>query len=113
MRPDAKKRTGLRTPVSCAVYYSDGQFHASGVTANLTQSGGCLRGTHPVAVGMTLTLLVIPPTQNALLIKRATVRWTKAERFGFELDAQDLSTGRELDLVAFDQAHIPLSLMTH
>jgi hypothetical protein len=30
------KRTGLRVPVACAVCYSDGVFHASGVTANLT-----------------------------------------------------------------------------
>jgi len=113
MKAEVDKRAGLRTPISCAVYYSDGRFHASGVTANLTEHGGCLLGTHHVAVGMTLTLLLIPPTQNALLIKNATVRWTHDNRFGFQLDAGDSSTARELDQVAFDQSGMPLSFMTH
>lgn len=107
------KRSGLRVPIACAVYYSDGAFHASGVTANLTQRGGCLRGTHTVRVGMELTVLLIPPTQKALLIKKATVRWVKNASFGVELDRQDKVTASELDQVPFDQQQIPLSFMTH
>ena len=107
------KRTGLRVPIACGVYYSDGAFHASGVTANLTHSGGCLSGSHHVQVGMVLTLLLIPPTQSALLIKKATVRWVRDRSFGVQLDKDDKATSWELDQVAFDQQHIPLSFMTH
>src|SRR5690242_10001074 len=107
------KRTSLRVPIACAVYYSDGVFHASGVTANLTHTGGCLHGSHHVQVGMELMLLRIPPTQSALLIKKATVRWVRDRLFGVQLDQDDTSTSCELDQVAFDQQQIPLSFMTH
>lgn len=107
------KRTGLRVPIICAVYYSDGAFHASGVTANLAQHGGCLRGSHHVEVGMVLTLLLIPPTQSALLIRKATVRWVREQVFGVQLDHDDRRTSCELDQVAFDQQDVPLSFMTH
>jgi PilZ domain len=107
------KRSSLRVPIACAVYYSDGAFHASGMTANLTHSGGCLRGSHHVQVGMVLTLLLIPPTQSALLIKKATVRWVRNRSFGVQLDEDDRATSCELDQVAFDQQQIPLSFMTH
>ncbi len=109
----SEKRSDLRAPVACAVYYSDGAFHASGMTANLTQTGGCLRGTHSVQVGMELTVLLIPPTQNALLIRKVVVRWVKDTWFGVELDRHDHVTANELDQVPFDQPHIPLSFMTH
>ncbi|BCA53429.1 hypothetical protein W02_05690 [Nitrospira sp. KM1] len=108
----ADKRTSLRVPIACAVYYSDGAFHASGVTANLTHQGGCLRGSHAVRVGMVLTVLLIPPTQAALLIRRATVRWVQDRQFGVQLDQDDSTTSWELDQIAFDQEG-PLSFMTH
>ena len=107
------KRTALRVPIACAVYYSDGEFHASGLTANLARYGSCLRGSHHVQVGMVLTLLLIPPTQSALLIKKATVRWVRDRVFGVQLDKDDIATSCELDQVAFDQQDVPLSFMTH
>ncbi len=113
MRFHTEKRSGLRAPVSCAVYYSNGAFHASGMTSNLTQTGGCLHGTHTVRVGMELMVLLIPPTQKALLIKKVVVRWVKDAAFGVELDRPDHVTAHELDQVPFDQPHIPLSFMTH
>ena len=36
------KRRRVRTPVSYAVYYSDGQLHASGIMQDLTEHGGCV-----------------------------------------------------------------------
>jgi hypothetical protein len=75
MKSQANKRRDIRTPISCAVYYSDGAFHASGMTENLTNHGGCVRGTHLVKVGMELMVLLIPSAKNALMIKKATVRW--------------------------------------
>ena len=85
MASRSNKRRDLRTPLSCPVYYSDGEFHASGMTENLTNRGGCLRGTHLVSVGMKLVLLLIPTARRALIIKKATVRWTDEAHFGVEL----------------------------
>ncbi|HJT22734.1 MAG TPA: PilZ domain-containing protein [Nitrospira sp.] len=107
------KRTSLRVPIACAVYYSDGEFHASGITANLAPDGTCLHGSHDVRVGMVLTLLLIPPTQSALLIKRVTVRWVRDRVFGVQLADDDKATSCELEQVAFDQQQVPLSFMTH
>ncbi len=53
------KRRRVRTPVSYAVYYSDGQLHASGIMQDLTEHGGCVSGTHVVTVGMQLMVLLI------------------------------------------------------
>ena len=86
------KRRQIRTSVSCAVYYSDGGFHASGMTDNLTNRGGCLHGTHRVTVGMELLLLLVPPANNALLIKKATVRWADDAHFGVEVNEADCGT---------------------
>ena len=85
MSNQSEKRRTVRTPVTHAVYYSDGAFHATGVTKDLTSSGSCLRGTHLVKVGMELLVLLIPRNQQALLMKKATVRWVADSEFGLEL----------------------------
>jgi hypothetical protein len=108
----ANKRRDIRTPVSVAVYYSDGNFHASGMTENLTTHGGCLRGTHLVKVGMELMVLLIPPAKNALMIKKATVRWVGDSHFGVGLDEADCGTIGELDDEEFQPQQSPLSLIT-
>jgi PilZ domain-containing protein len=110
-QPD--KRRNSRMPVACAVYYSDGAFHASGVTENLTTSGGCLHGTHSVRVGMELMVLLIPVAQRALLIKKATVRWADEHHFGVELDEADCGAVGELDEEDFQRQQAPLSVLTH
>jgi hypothetical protein len=107
------KRRDIRTPVSCAVYYSDGDFHASGMTENLTNRGGCLRGTHAVAVGMQLLVLVIPAARHALIIKKAMVRWVGDAHFGVELSEGDCGTVGVLGDTNLHQSEGPLSLMTH
>jgi hypothetical protein len=61
---------------------------------------------------MELMVLVIPPTQSALLIRKATVRWVRDQFFWVQLDHDDTATSWELDQVAFDQ-RTPLSFMTH
>lgn len=109
----ANKRRDIRTPFSCAVYYSDGGFHASGMTENLTKHGGCLRGTQPVSVGMELVVLLIPTANHALLVKKATVRWVGAAQFGVELNAADCGTVRELGEANVHRRNEPLSLMMH
>ncbi len=110
-QPD--KRRSSRMPVACAAYYSDGAFHASGVTENLTTSGGCLHGTHSVRVGMELMVLLIPADQRALLIKKATVRWADEHQFGVELNEADCGTIGELDEEDFERQQGPLSILTH
>jgi hypothetical protein len=109
----ANKRRDIRTPVFCAVYYSDGDFHASGMTENLTNHGGCLRGTHVVKVGMELVGLLIPPAKSALIIKKATVRWVGDSHFGVELNEADCETIGELDDAGFQRQQGAISVMTH
>ncbi len=113
MRVHLNKRRAIRNAVTCAVYYSDGAFHASGVVENLTTQGGCVRGTHAVTVGMELIVLLIPPAQRALLIKKATVRWVGVMSFGMELNADDCGPVGELDDDGFEKQPGPVSLMTH
>ena len=113
MTSHENKRRDRRSPFSCAVYYSDGDFHASGMTENLTSHGGCLRGTHLVKVGMELVVLLIPPSKNALMIKKATVRWVGISRFGVELNEADCGTVGELHDEEFQRQQGPFSFMVH
>jgi hypothetical protein len=109
----SNKRRDIRTPISCPVYYSNGDFHASGMTENLTDHGGCLRGTHGVAVGMQLVVLLIPAQRHALIIKKATVRWVTQTHFGVELSEADCGTVAELGDTHLPRAQGPISLMMH
>jgi len=113
MKSQANKRRDIRTPISCAVYYSDGAFHASGMTENLTNHGGCVRGTHLVKVGMELMVLLIPSAKNALMIKKATVRWVGDSHFGVELHEADCGTIGELSDEEFQRQQGPISILTH
>ena len=113
MSVHVNKRRAIRHPATCAVYYSDGAFHASGVMENLTTQGGCVRGTHAVKVGMELTVLLIPPARRALMIKKATVRWVGDSTFGMELNAEDCGPVGELGGEGFAGQTGSVSLMTH
>ena len=107
------KRRRIRTPVSCAVYYSNGQLHASGMTQNLTEHGGCVSGTHVVTVGMELMVLLIRPAKRALMIKKATVRWVRQSHFGVELDEADCGMIGEFGDTDMKSPPPPLSIQTH
>ena len=109
----SNKRRDIRASVSCPVYYSDGDFHASGMTENLTNRGGCLRGTHLVTVGMELVVLLIPTAKHAVIIKKATVRWVDDVHFGVELNEADCGTVGELGDVNSHPQQGPMSIMTH
>lgn len=104
MIPDNCQRSATRLPVQCPVYYSNGEFHASGVVENLTSAGGRVRGTEPVRKGMELVVFLIPPApQTALLIRRATVRWTNGAAFGIALIDLPSETQSELARMAVSQ----------
>ena len=96
MASHSNKRCVTRPPFSCAAYYSDGDFHASGMTENFTIRGGCLSGTHLVTVGMQLVVLLIPTAKQAFIINKATVRWVGDAHFGVELSQVDCGTISEL-----------------
>lgn len=113
MASRSNKRRDIRTPVSCPVYYSDGDFHASGMTENFTSRGGCLRGTHLVTVGMELVVLLIPFERHALMIKKATVRWVGSAHFGVELNEADCGAVGEVGNVNVTPSKGPISIMTH
>jgi hypothetical protein len=113
MSNQGEKRRKVRTPVSHAVYYSDGAFHATGVTKDLTSGGGGLRGTHLVKVGMELLVLIIPWVQKALLVKKATVRWVTDSEFGVELSENDCGLVGELTDEDLERQQGPVSLRSH
>ncbi len=113
MPQQSDKRRQPRSSVAWAAYYSDGAFHASAITENLTTSGGCLKGTHVVNVGMELIVLLIPPVQRALLIKKATVRWVDDSHFGVELQENHSGMINELTDEELEQLQGPSSLTAH
>ncbi len=112
MASRSNKRRDIRASLTCPVYYSDGDFHASGMTENLTNRGGCFRGTHPVTVGMQLIVLLIPTARRALIIKKATVRWVDDVHFGLELNEADCGTVGELGDENVHRQHGPMSVMS-
>lgn len=101
MTPDRCRRTTDRFQVQWPVYYSNGEFHASGLVQNLSGVGGRVSGSHPVNIGMSLIVFVIPPVPHgALLIRRATVRWANDRAFGVELSDLPPATQSELARLA-------------
>lgn len=108
-----EKRTALRVPFKCTIYYSDGAFHASGETENVTVNGGRLRGTHPVMVGMELIVLLIPQQQRALLVKKARVRWVDDSSFGVVLQEEDCGAVTEIGDEELPPQQGLVSFMTH
>lgn len=100
------RRTGRRTALRCAVYYSNEWFHASGKTGNLSRTGGCVEGTEPVRPGMRLSVLVIPPDpHNSIWLQGATVRWCRGTMFGMELT--DLPLASQMQLARLVSFHGP------
>ncbi len=79
-------RASRRLPLDCAVYYSNGRWHASGTLQNLSRSGGCVTGTEPVCPGMHLRLFLVPLGHDgAIVVQDASVRWSSGAAFGIEL----------------------------
>ncbi len=79
-------RLSRRLPLDCAVYYSNGRWHASGTLRNLSRSGGCVTGTEPVCPGMHLRLFLVPlGYDGAIMVQDALVRWSSGAAFGIEL----------------------------
>ena len=105
-KPDFHERTPTRQPVQCPMYYSDGEFYASGIVEDFTTAGVRVRGTHQVRLGMKLVVFLIPPGRPAtLLIRRATVRWTSATTFGIALTQVSAESYGELTRLA--AIHLP------
>ena len=72
-----------------------------------------MHGTHLVKVGMELMVLVIPSAKNALMIKKATVRWVGDSHFGVELDEADCGTIDELSDEDVQRQQRPISILSH
>lgn len=97
MAPFREKRSSIRIPFTCCGYYSDGDFHSSGVTRNITISGACIQGNAPVEIGMELSVLLIPILQPGLMVRKATVRWVNASSFGIQVHHTDCRMIPELE----------------
>lgn len=90
-------RKSRRVPFDCAVYYTNGRFHASGMVDNMSSVGGCIQGTEPVCPGMNLRLVLVPRGENgAVIVRQAAVRWSTGTAFGLEWD--DLSMESQMRL---------------
>ncbi|GKS58397.1 hypothetical protein YTPLAS18_19240 [Nitrospira sp.] len=90
-------RKDRRVPLDCAVYYTNGRFHASGVLDNLSASGGCVQGTEPVCPGMRLRLLLVPLRHDgAIVVRDASVRWSTGAAFGIEIEELSLHSQMRL-----------------
>lgn len=92
-----EERSMIRIPFACTVYYSDGQYHASGATKNVSLYGGCVDGSAPVEVGTQLSLLLIPALQRGLMITNATVRWVNDCSFGVSINQNECRMVTELE----------------
>ncbi len=90
-------RKSRRIPFACAVYYTNGRFHASGTIDNLSSIGGCVQGTEPVCPGMNLRLVLVPMDHDgAVVVRQASVRWSTGTAFGIEWS--DLSLDSQMRL---------------
>ncbi|GMV49672.1 MAG: hypothetical protein NBKEAIPA_02933 [Nitrospirae bacterium] len=96
-----RERGSKRLPVQCPIYYSNGNFQTIGLTEDLTPFGGRIRGREAVSVGMELVVIVIQPTSDqAMLIRRATVRWAQGAHFGLTFSAVPPQSESELKAMA-------------
>ena len=101
-------RKSRRIPFECAVYYTNGRFHASGVIDNLSPIGGCVQGTEPVCPGMRLRLLLVPlGHEGAIVVRTASVRWSSGAAFGVQLDELSLDSQMRLSrLVTVERSEL-------
>ena len=100
------ERGTRRIPVQYPIYYSNGTFQTIGVTEDFNTSGGRIRGKEQVSVGMELVVIIIQPTPEApMLVRRATVRWSKGQNFGIALS--DVPPQSESELKAMAKVMLP------
>jgi len=79
-------RTYHRLPVSCTVYYSNGEVHGTGNVWNLSLDGYRIDGNVSVRQGMRFELLVmLPGKRAAIIVQAAEVAWTRGREFGLRL----------------------------
>lgn len=96
-----RERGARRIPVQYPIYYSNGAFQTIGVTEDFNIAGGRVRGKEAVTVGMELVVIVIQATPEApMLIRRATVRWSKGYDFGIALSGVPPQSESELKAMA-------------
>lgn len=101
-----RERGSKRIHVQYPIYYSNGAFQTIGVTEDFTNNGGRIRGREAVTVGMELVVIVIQPAPDApMLIRRATVRWSKGHDFGIALS--DVPPQSEMELKAMAKVMLP------
>ena len=101
MKTTYRERGSKRIHVQYPIYYSNGTFQTIGITEDFTQVGGRIRGREAVTVGMELVVIVIQPTPDIpMLVRRATVRWSKGHDFGIALSGVPPQSESELRAMA-------------
>ena len=91
-------RTDPRHPVHFSWrYFADG-FAGQGTIWDLSRCGWRASGSHPVSVGLQLTVYLHLPTENEwLAVDEAVVRWVNGSSFGLEIAAIDESRQARLE----------------
>ena len=89
MAQPSERRTIDRTAVSFGLMYSgiDGSdvLMGDGTVLDLSHGGLGIRGTHPVKVGMDLTLFLYLPDQEApLFVIQGCAVWANGHQFGLQ-----------------------------
>ncbi|MGC3973714.1 MAG: PilZ domain-containing protein [Nitrospira sp.] len=101
MNASYRQRGIKRIPVQYPIYYSNGAFQTIGVTEDFNIEGGRVRGREAVTVGMELVVIVIQAIpETSMLIRRATVRWSKGHDFGIALSGVPPQSEAELKAMA-------------
>ena len=101
MNASYRQRGTRRIPVQYPLYYSNGAFQTIGVTEDFNIEGGRVRGREAVTVGMELVVIVIQAIpETTMLIRRATVRWSKGHDFGIALSGVPPQSEAELKAMA-------------
>jgi hypothetical protein len=96
-----RERGARRIPVQYPIYYSNGTFQTIGVTGGLQRLRRAYSRERAVSVGMELVVIVIQPTpETPMLIRRATVRWSKGHNFGIALSGVPPQSESELKAMA-------------
>lgn len=91
-------RSDSRYPVRLTWrYFADG-FTGQGIVWDLSRCGWRASGSHPVSVGLHLTVYLHLPTENEwVAVDEAVVRWVDGSSFGLEIAAIDESRHARLE----------------
>jgi hypothetical protein len=79
-------RSYRRFPAPCTVSYNASLFQGQGILWNLSCTGWRFSSDLPLRPGATLSLTVMLPNEQRIVLPEAVVRWSRGQEFGIETD---------------------------